>query len=236
MSRNGGFSFLRVFLEDARTYLYLTRKKSKPCCHSAAKETRSKAREKNESEEFRMKNILAALALLLGGCHGYPQGLKPVEGFALKPYLGVWYELARLDHSFEKGLDNVTAIYRLRDDGSLEVVNRGYRKDKGEWKTAKGKAKFATEPQLGHLLVSFFGPFYGSYLIFYLDQDYQNAFVTGANTSYLWWLSRTREIDEETKEIFLEKAAAAGFAVEELIFVEHDRPQPQELHTKENHE
>ena len=98
----------------------------------------------------------------------------------MERYLGKWYEIARLDHSFERGLSRVTAEYSLRDDGGLRVLNRGYAAADGEWSTAEGKAYFVRERDVGYLKVSFFGPFYGSYVIFELDDaDYQYAFIAG---------------------------------------------------------
>ena len=95
-----------------------------------------------------------------------PERVTPVESFELNRYLGKWYEIARLDHSFERGLERVTAEYSLRDDGGISVVNRGYSIEDDEWKVAEGKAYFVNDKNLGYLKVSFFGPFYGSYVVF----------------------------------------------------------------------
>lgn len=136
--------------------------------------------------------LVAGFALLLTGCLGMPDTVQPVEKFELDRYLGKWYEIARLDHSFERGLEQVTAEYSLRDDGGVSVVNRGYSTEKEEWSEAEGKAYFARSPDEGYLKVSFFGPFYGSYVVFELDQEnYQYAFVSGPNHEYLWLLART---------------------------------------------
>jgi apolipoprotein D and lipocalin family protein len=88
----------------------------------------------------------------------------------LERYLGKWYEIARLDHSFERGLEKVSATYSLRDDGGVRVENRGFSQKKNTWKAAEGKAYFVRDSNEGYLKVSFFGPFYGSYVIFELDQ------------------------------------------------------------------
>lgn len=168
--------------------------------------------------------ILATLfALLLTGCTGMPATVQPVTGFQLERYLGVWYEIARLDHSFERGLSRVTAEYSLRDDGGVRVVNRGYSAEKGEWKEAQGKAYFVQDPQTGYLKVSFFGPFYGSYVIFELDHDdYRYAVVCGPDTSYLWILARDPRMDADLKADLVARAAKRGFDTDGLIFVEHD--------------
>jgi apolipoprotein D and lipocalin family protein len=67
--------------------------------------------------------------------------------------------------------------------------------------------------------VSFFRPFYASYVIFELDQDgYQYAFVSGPDTSFLWLLSRTPTVEQALLDHFIETSASLGFDTEELIF------------------
>jgi apolipoprotein D and lipocalin family protein len=159
---------------------------------------------------------------LLAGCLGYPNKVKPVKGFDLEKYLGKWYEIARLDHSFERNLEQISAEYSVREDGGVWVKNRGFSIKKNKWEEIVGKAYFVNEPDEGYLKVSFFGPFYGSYVIFELDKnDYQYAFVTGPNKSYLWFLSRTPTVHYSLKEKFQKRAKALGFKTEELIWVTH---------------
>lgn len=163
------------------------------------------------------------LPLLLTACVGMPEGVKPVENFDLDRYLGKWYEIARLDHSFERGLEQVTAEYSLKDDGGVRVVNRGFSTSKGGWDEAEGKAYFVKEEDLGYLKVSFFGPFYGSYVIFELEEEsYSYAFISGPDTSYLWLLSREPTVDEEVMDKFRQRAASVGFDLDELILVKQD--------------
>ena len=168
-----------------------------------------------------MKRALTILACLtLSGCMGMPENVKPVSDFDVKRYLGQWYEIARLDHSFERGLENVTAEYSLREDGGVSVVNRGYSTEDKEWSEATGKAYFVDSTEQGYLKVSFFGPFYGSYVVFELDKkNYQYAFVSGPDLSYLWLLSRTPEVSEEVMSNFIEKSQSLGFDTSELILV-----------------
>ena len=170
-----------------------------------------------------MKNLFACSAmLLLSACLGMPQQVTPIAGFELDRYLGKWYEIARLDHSFERGLSRVTAEYSLRDDGGVAVLNRGFDVADGEWTQAEGKAFFVEESDTGYLKVSFFGPFYGSYVIFELDQEnYQYAFISGPNHDYLWLLARTPALPDELVKRFVDEAARRGFNADELIFVEH---------------
>ncbi len=149
-----------------------------------------------------------------------PQSIQPVSDFQLNTYLGKWYEVARLDHSFERGLRNVTAEYALRPDGGVSVINRGYSADTNEWKEVEGKAYFVNSENEGYLKVSFFGPFYGSYVIFELENN-EYAFVSGPNTNYLWLLSRTPSVSADVKAEFELSAEQHGFDVDQLIYVEH---------------
>ena len=166
--------------------------------------------------------VAVAMSLFLTSCLGVPEGVKPVDGFEINKYLGKWYEIARLDHSFERGLSKVTADYSLRDDGGVQVINRGFSNKKDDWQAAEGKAYFVGEQDRGHLKVSFFGPFYGSYVVFELDkQDYQYAFIAGPDTSYLWFLSRTPTVSDALYDEFVDRASQLGFDTDNLIRVEH---------------
>jgi apolipoprotein D and lipocalin family protein len=165
--------------------------------------------------------------LVLGACTGLPEGVQPVTGFKLDRYLGTWYEIARLDHRFERGLDNVTAEYSLRDDGLVKVVNRGYDTDSREWQDAVGKAKFIGSPNVGRLKVSFFGPFYGAYNVFELDSiNYEYEMIAGPDRDYLWILARSPSLDQEVLARLLKKAELAGFATDELIYPAHSANRP----------
>ncbi len=164
--------------------------------------------------------LLVVFAALLGGCLGMPDSVKPVSGFELNNYLGKWYEVARLDHSFERGLTQVTAEYKMRSDGGVSVLNRGYSEADGEWKEAEGKAYFVKSDTDAYLKVSFFGPFYGSYVVFELDREnYSYAFVSGPDTDYLWLLSRTAVVEPEVMDKFIQMSAERGFDTSKLIFV-----------------
>ena len=170
-----------------------------------------------------MKHLLIAFFILLTGCVGIPDDVKPVSNFKLERYLGKWYEIARLDHSFERGLSRVTANYSMRSDGGVKVINRGYSAENTRWEEAEGKAYFVENTDLGYLKVSFFGPFYGSYIIFNLDHEhYQYSLVSGPDKSYLWILSRTPTINKNTKSILIKKATELGFDTSKLIYVKHE--------------
>ena len=167
---------------------------------------------------------LLLISFIISGCVSIPKDLKAVDDFQVDRYLGRWYEIARLDHSFERGLNNVSAEYSLRDDGGIKVVNRGFNPESGEWKTAEGKAYFVSGQNTGRLKVSFWGPFYGGYNIIGLDREnYSYALVCGSDKSYLWILARTGELEEEIKNQLVEKAKVSGFETEKLIWVEQGK-------------
>ena len=173
-----------------------------------------------------MKPLLVIIAIFLQvSCTGLPQNITAIENFNLQQYLGEWYEIARLDHSFEKDLMHVTANYSLNENGSVKVINKGYDITTQQWKEAEGKAKFVNETSTAHLKVSFFGPFYGSYVVFKIDEDdYQYAYITSYNRDFLWLLSRTPKISDDIKEDFIMTIKDLGFNTDELIFVDHNSP------------
>lgn len=170
--------------------------------------------------------LSVAAALLLGGCTSVPEGVQPVRGFDLDRYLGTWYEIARLDHSFERGLTDVSATYSRRDDGGVRVLNRGWNPDKQAWKQAEGKAYFIGPADVASLKVSFFGPFYGGYHVFALDPDYRWAMLSGPSRDYFWILARTPELPDSVLQPLLAQARQAGFATEALIFPSHRQSGP----------
>jgi apolipoprotein D and lipocalin family protein len=164
--------------------------------------------------------LLITALYLLSACTSAPEGINAVKNFALQKYQGKWYEIARLNHSFEEGMEQVTATYTINDDGTVKVVNKGYVTKQNKWHDAEGLAKFVSSSNVGHFKVSFFGPFYGAYVIFELDTPhYQYAFVTSYNKNYLWFLSRTPQVTEELKAHFLATANELGFNTEQIIWV-----------------
>ena len=169
---------------------------------------------------LKLKSLL--FILFISGCVRIPANVTPVSNFDLERYLGKWYEIARLDHSFERGLTRVTADYSLRQDGGVRVLNRGYSEKEAKWKEAEGRAYFVKQADQGYLKVSFFGPFYGAYIIFELDhKGYQYSVVSGPDKSYLWILARDPAIDDKLKKALIERAKTLGFDTSKLIFVKH---------------
>ena len=135
----------------------------------------------------RIRVLIFLAAGFLAGCTGVPEGIRPVQNLEVDRYLGTWYEIARLDHSFEEGLSRVSAEYELKEDGSIVVINRGYDASEGQWSEAEGHAVSVGDRRSGHLKVSFFGPFYSSYVVFELGRPgYDYAYITGYNRDYLW--------------------------------------------------
>jgi apolipoprotein D and lipocalin family protein len=170
-----------------------------------------------------MKKILIIFVLLLAGCINVPENITPVDNFQIARYLGQWYEIARLDHSFERGMTSVSAEYSLRSDGGIRVINRGYSQKEKKWKEIEGKGYFVDRQDVGFLKVSFFGPFFGSYVVFDLDREnYSYALVCGPDRSYLWILARNPKMDDKLKKRLVDKAAASGFDITQLIYVQHD--------------
>ena len=135
--------------------------------------------------------LLTTALILLSGCVTKPANIIPVKNFQVDKYLGKWYEIARFDNSFEKGMTNVYAEYSLNPDGTIKVVNSGITPSTGERSYAIGVARFVENKNIGYLKVSFFGPFYNTYVVFKLDDSYKYAYVAGADKDYLWLLART---------------------------------------------
>ena len=169
-----------------------------------------------------MRPILLLALALLAGCAQIPEGVEAVQGFDAGRYLGRWYEVARLDHSFERGLDNISATYTPRDDGGIDVLNRGYDRADGEWREARGRARFVGPRDVAMLEVSFFGPFYGGYNVVALDPDYQLSLVAGPTRKYLWILARRPDPPREAVDRLVARAGELGFDTSALIWVRHD--------------
>jgi apolipoprotein D and lipocalin family protein len=175
-----------------------------------------------------MKKLLLLLlaASLLASCKQLPEGIEAVDHVDPAKYVGTWYEIVRLDHDFEHGLQKVSATYTKRKDGGLDVLNRGQDPKTGEWKEAHGKAYFVEPPNAdgtypGKLEVSFFGPFYGAYNIIALDKPYYNyVMLTGSDRSYFWILSRTPQLPYPIKAQLLAKAKELGFDTNKFIYVD----------------
>lgn len=163
-------------------------------------------------------SILMLMTLFAFGCRAQKVDNSTVASLDPERYLGKWYEIARFDHGFERGLDFATADYSMTDDcKSVKVVNRGI-KD-GKLKTSNGKAKFTDTP--GLLRVSFFGPFYSDYRVMMLSDNYDYALVGSKSGKYLWILSRTKQLPVNVESKILDEATSRGYNIEDLIWVKH---------------
>lgn len=171
------------------------------------------------------RSALALLALLgASACStSPPAGMTAIAPFDIARYAGKWYEIARLDHSFERGMSDVSANYSLQADGSVEVINRGYDDQRQDWRQAVGRALFTGDAGRASLKVSFFGPFYGGYHVVALDPDYRWALIVGPDRDYFWILARDRLISPELRGQLYERARRLGIATERLIWVDQTR-------------
>ncbi len=176
-------------------------------------------------KSFQLKtNFLIAFLFLIitGGCQTQKSEMMDkttVQELDLQRYLGTWYEIARFDHSFERGLVGVTATYSMREDGKIRVLNQGFKNTlDGELSVAEGKAKLTDEP--GKLKVSFFWIFYADYYILEVEDNYQWALIGSKSDKYLWILSRTLKLEENVKNLILHHAKKRGYDTSKLIWVE----------------
>lgn len=170
--------------------------------------------------------FLIMVLALFAACSSIPKNTQPVSGFDAEKYLGVWYEIARLDHRFERNLNNVSAQYSLTKNGNIRVFNSGFDLKKEEWTSAEGEAKFREAKDIAALKVTFFKPFYSGYNVIAIDDDYQYALIAGANLKYLWILSRAKTIPDTVKNDYLNIAKEIGYDTSALIWVEHDKSNP----------
>jgi len=166
--------------------------------------------------------VVVAAIFSLTSCVSIPKGAQAVKPFDKQKYLGQWYEIARLDFKFEKGLDHVTANYSLVDGGKIKVDNTGYKVKKQKWVESIGKAKFVGSETEGRLKVSFFGPFYAGYNVIAIDAGYRYALVAGNNLSYLWLLSREKIMPEDIKSSYLLKAQSLGYDIKKLVWTKQE--------------
>ncbi|RFZ89992.1 lipocalin [Mucilaginibacter conchicola] len=162
----------------------------------------------------------AAILLKLSSCVSIPKGANAVKPFDQQKYLGTWYEIARMDFKYEKGLDQVTATYSLNKDETIRVDNRGFKVKEQKWKQSIGKAKPVNAANEGRLKVSFFGPFYAGYNVIAIDKDYRYALIAGNNLNYLWLLSRDKTMPDYIKHRYLEHAKVLGYDTDKLVWTD----------------
>lgn len=145
-----------------------------------------------------------------------------VAAFDIPGYMGVWHEIARYDHRFEKGMKKVTADYSLRNNGKITVTNSGYTPE-GKHKQARARAWMTDKHEPGKLKVSFFLRFASDCFILEMDEnDYSWALAGSSSDKYLWILSRTASLTVSTPERILDKAHSRGYDTSRLIYVKQD--------------
>ena len=168
--------------------------------------------------------FLVSLFSLLAGCSKLTVDNSVVKDFDTERFLGNWYEIARFDHRFERGMEQTKAAYTLQKDGTIKVLNTGMKN--GKPKQSEGRAKLTDTPAL--LRVSFFGPFYSDYRIMLLDKNYQYALIGGGSDNYLWILSRSSLLSDDVKTTILDEAKRRGYDISKLIWVTHNTPNSDE--------
>lgn len=175
------------------------------------------------------KIILLACFFLVACSKPMPEQAQNqvIDTFNPQQYTGTWYEIARLENSFEKGLEQVTANYSITEDGTIKVINKGFNPETGKWQEAVGKAKFVDPPnpdgsRTGRLKVSFFGPLYGDYNILELDQSFYNYALVSSGEDYLWILSRTPQLTYPIKQHLISLAKGMGFNTGALLFIKQE--------------
>ncbi len=153
---------------------------------------------------------------------GSTSDIPAVRKVDLERYAGKWYEIARLPHSFEKDMDNVTAFYKIRKRGKIRVINTGYKFCKKKVAKAIG---WVPDPNCtGRLMVRFFWPFKSEYRIIRLDEEkYSYAVVTGSNKNYLWILSRKPKMSDRLYKELIDDLHEKGFNVSRIIKVPQNR-------------
>lgn len=166
--------------------------------------------------------LVSLFSIGLNACSNEQLNNSTVSELDLNRYVGKWYEIARYDHIFERGLVGCTANYTLQDNGYIKVVNAGYKKTlDGKYDESIGKARRPNVNEQGKLEVAFFANFYADYYVLELAPDYRYALVGSKTDRYLWILSRTPQMEQVDIDFLLKRAKERGYNVDKLIWVEH---------------
>jgi lipocalin len=168
--------------------------------------------------------FILTLFVFITACQGQNQNKMldktVVKELDIERYLGQWYEIARYNHIFERGLVGVTATYSHMENGMIKVVNGGYKETlNGPRSEAIGKAKIPDSHVPSKLKVSFFWIFYADYFVLELDKNYQWAVIGSSSDSYLWILSRSPRMEKSLYEDLLNRLTTRGYDVSKLILV-----------------
>lgn len=163
-----------------------------------------------------LPRILLPILLILGCSRHAP--LPVVKNMVVTKYLGRWYEIARIPHSFEEGLTCVTATYSMRHDGNIDILNKGYTVvgDSAKVKIVHGIARIPDTLVQAKLKVKILGPFYSDYQVIALGENYEYAMVGTPSREYLWILSRTPHMTDQLYNSLVKFASDKGFNVKQL--------------------
>lgn len=172
----------------------------------------------NINKRTMKRNILLCIFALFTtlSCSAKKVDNSTVDNLDLQRYLGKWYEIARYDHRFERGIYFPVANYSMNKDGSVRVENTGIKN--GKPRISIGRAK--KTDIAGLLRVSFFEPFYSDYRVLMLTEDYKHALVGSGSSKYLWILSRDTAIPMQIKYQLLTEACRRGYDVNGLIWMD----------------
>ena len=170
--------------------------------------------------------VCGTLVMLSGCSHTSTVDNSTVERFNIQKFLGPWYEIARFDHRFERGMTHCQTLYTLTKDDVISVQNRGMKN--GKWKESNGVAKPTNVP--GLLRVSFFWIFYSDYRIMMIDPNYTYALVGSGDSDYLWILARRPQLGKDTLDVILKEAKARGYDTSKLIWVEQSTEMSPDWH------
>ena len=138
-----------------------------------------------------------------------------IESFDLNRFMGTWYEIARLDHPYERGLERVTAQYQFDQKGVVTLINQGYKQ--GNIRTRRhGKLLPTMTPN--YFKVYFGFPIGFHYRVAYIEGDYSLTIITGARSNTLWFMARSRSITLEQRHLLESVATQLGYDVSKLIY------------------
>ncbi|XP_053186138.1 apolipoprotein D-like [Scomber japonicus] len=148
------------------------------------------------------------------------------ENFDAARYLGTWYDIQRLPHTFQRG-ECSTATYSLLSPGVVGVLNKELLAD-GTTNSISGSARAKDPSEPAKLLVSFFensppAPYwvlstdYDSYSLVYSCTD-----LGVLHVEFAWIMSREPTLPEETLEELTSTLSSIGVRVDKLITTNQD--------------
>ena len=168
--------------------------------------------------------LVSLLCLFSLTAHGQSdEPVKTIPSLDVPRYLGAWYEIAKFPNWFQrKCTSNTKAVYSVRPDGNLKVLNSCNTAD-GSLSDAEGTARQIgpkdspkLEVRFAPAWLSFLPMVWGDYWVIDLDPQYQVAAVSDPRREYLWVLSRTPQLDKKIYDELLQRLQAQQFDVRKL--------------------